>query len=43
MQGGLRWPGAGLLSLPVLLFSAGPYFSGAWLALRQRRAARRRA
>ncbi len=32
----LRWA-AWMLSLPVLLFSAGPFFSGAWRALRQRR------
>jgi len=32
----LRWA-AWVLSLPVLLFSAGPFFSGAWNALRQRR------
>ena len=32
----LRWA-AWVLSLPVLLFSAGPFFSGAWRALRQRR------
>ena len=32
----LAW-GSWLLSLPVLAFSAGPYFSGAWRALRQRR------
>jgi Cu2+-exporting ATPase len=29
--------GSWLLSLPVLLFSAGPFFSGAWRALRVRR------
>ena len=28
---------AWMLSLPVLLFSAGPFFGGAWRALRQRR------
>ena len=28
---------AWVLSLPVLLFAAGPFFSGAWSALRQRR------
>ncbi len=32
----LNW-GSWLLSLPVLLFSAGPFFSGAWRALRLRR------
>ena len=32
----LGW-GAWLMSLPVLLFSAAPFFSGAWRALRQRR------
>ncbi|MBA4178430.1 MAG: heavy metal translocating P-type ATPase [Leptothrix sp. (in: Bacteria)] len=32
----LNW-GSWLLSLPVLAFSAGPFFSGAWQALRQRR------
>ncbi|MBK6866009.1 MAG: cadmium-translocating P-type ATPase [Ideonella sp.] len=32
----LRWA-AWVLSLPVLLFSAGPFFGGAWRALRQRR------
>lgn len=32
----LNW-GSWLLSLPVLLFSAGPFFKGAWRALRQRR------
>ncbi|CAD5365879.1 Type cbb3 cytochrome oxidase biogenesis protein CcoI; Copper-translocating P-type ATPase [Rubrivivax sp. A210] len=32
----LNW-GSWLLSLPVLLFSAGPFFSGAWRSLRQRR------
>jgi Cu2+-exporting ATPase len=32
----LNW-GSWLLSLPVLLFAAGPYFSGAWRMLRQRR------
>jgi Cu2+-exporting ATPase len=32
----LNW-GSWLLSLPVLLFSAGPFFQGAWRALRQRR------
>jgi Cu2+-exporting ATPase len=32
----LRWS-AWVLSLPVLLFSAGPFFQGAWQALRQRR------
>ena len=32
----LRWA-AWVLSLPVLLFSAGPFFTGAWHALRQRR------
>ena len=32
----LRWA-AWVLSLPVLLFSAGPFFGGAWHALRQRR------
>ena len=32
----LRWS-AWMLSLPVLLFSSGPFFSGAWRALRQRR------
>ncbi len=30
----LRWA-AWMLSLPVLLFSAGPFFGGAWRALRQ--------
>ena len=34
----LAW-GSWLLSLPVLAFSAGPFFSGAWRALRQRRIA----
>ncbi|MDP1646594.1 MAG: cation-translocating P-type ATPase [Rubrivivax sp.] len=34
----LAW-GSWLLSLPVLVFSAGPFFSGAWRALRQRRIA----
>lgn len=28
---------AWVLTLPVLLFSAGPFFKGAWIALRQRR------
>jgi Cu2+-exporting ATPase len=32
----LNWS-SWLLSLPVLLFSAGPYFSGAWRSLRRRR------
>ena len=32
----LRWA-AWVLSLPVLLFSAGPFFGGAWRALRRRR------
>ncbi|KPF48797.1 ATPase P [beta proteobacterium AAP121] len=32
----LNW-GSWLLSLPVLAFSAGPFFRGAWVALRQRR------
>ena len=32
----LNW-GSWLLSLPVLVFSAGPYFAGAWASLRQRR------
>ncbi|HSQ73076.1 MAG TPA: cation transporter, partial [Rubrivivax sp.] len=32
----LAW-GSWLLSLPVLAFSAAPFFSGAWRALRQRR------
>jgi len=32
----LRWA-AWVLSLPVLLFSAGPFFTGAWHALRQHR------
>jgi Cu2+-exporting ATPase len=32
----LNW-GSWLLTLPVLLFSAGPFFSGAWRGLRQRR------
>ncbi len=32
----LRW-GAWVLSLPVLLFSAGPFFKGAWVAVRRRR------
>ena len=32
----LNW-GSWLLALPVLLFAAGPFFSGAWRALRQRR------
>jgi Cu2+-exporting ATPase len=32
----LRWA-TWMLSLPVLLFSAGPFFGGAWRALRQRR------
>ncbi len=32
----LNW-GSWLLSLPVLLFSAGPFFGGAWRSLRQRR------
>ena len=32
----LNW-GSWLLALPVLLFAAGPFFSGAWHALRQRR------
>ncbi|MEK8032827.1 cation-translocating P-type ATPase [Ideonella sp. DXS29W] len=31
----LNW-GSWLLSMPVLLFSAGPFFRGAWRALRQR-------
>ena len=31
----LNW-GSWLLSLPVMLFSAGPFFSGAWRALRTR-------
>ncbi|MDO8420286.1 MAG: heavy metal translocating P-type ATPase, partial [Rubrivivax sp.] len=34
----LAW-GSWLLSLPVLVISAGPFFSGAWRALRQRRIA----
>ena len=34
----LAW-GSWLLALPVLVFSAGPFFSGAWRALRQRRIA----
>jgi len=32
----LNW-GSWLLSLPVMMFAAGPFFSGAWRALRQRR------
>jgi Cu2+-exporting ATPase len=32
----LNW-GSWVLSLPVLLFSAGPFFSGMWRSLRQRR------
>ncbi len=32
----LNW-GSWLLSLPVMVFCAGPFFRGAWLALRQRR------
>jgi Cu2+-exporting ATPase len=32
----LNW-GSWLLTLPVLLFAAGPFFSGAWRGLRQRR------
>ncbi|HJV70213.1 cation-translocating P-type ATPase [Ideonella sp.] len=32
----LNW-GSWLLSMPVLLFSAGPFFQGAWRAVRQRR------
>ena len=32
----LNW-GSWLLTLPVLAFSAGPFFSGAWRSLRQRR------
>ncbi|MES2717364.1 MAG: cation-translocating P-type ATPase [Pseudomonadota bacterium] len=32
----LNW-GSWLLSLPVMVFAAGPFFSGAWRALRQRR------
>jgi Cu2+-exporting ATPase len=32
----LNW-GSWVLSLPVLLFAAGPFFGGAWRALRQRR------
>ena len=32
----LNW-GSWLVSLPVLIFSAGPFFSGAWRSLRQRR------
>jgi len=32
----LNW-GSWVLTLPVLLFSAGPFFQGAWRALRQRR------
>ncbi len=32
----LNW-GSWLLALPVLAFSAGPFFSGAWQALRRRR------
>ena len=32
----LNW-GAWVLSLPVLLFSAGPFFAAAWMQLRQRR------
>ncbi len=32
----LNW-GSWLLALPVMAFSAGPFFRGAWLALRQRR------
>ena len=34
----LAW-GSWLLTLPVLLFSAGPFFGGAWRALRRRRIA----
>jgi len=34
----LAW-GSWLLTLPVLVFSAGPFFGGAWRALRQRRIA----
>ncbi|HEX3141555.1 MAG TPA: cation-translocating P-type ATPase, partial [Rhizobacter sp.] len=36
LQALLRWA-AWVLSLPVLLFAAGPFFQGAWRALRQRR------
>jgi Cu2+-exporting ATPase len=32
----LNW-GSWLLSLPVMIFSAGPFFTGAWRGLRQRR------
>ncbi|MBX3634896.1 MAG: cadmium-translocating P-type ATPase [Rubrivivax sp.] len=32
----LNW-GSWVLSLPVLLFSSGPFFTGAWRAMRQRR------
>ncbi|WP_374676387.1 heavy metal translocating P-type ATPase [Ideonella sp.] len=32
----LNW-GSWLLTMPVLLFSAGPFFQGAWRAVRQRR------
>ena len=32
----LQW-GSWLLALPVMMFSAGPFFSGAWRALRTRR------
>lgn len=32
----LNW-GSWLLTLPVMVFSAGPFFSGAWRSLRQRR------
>jgi Cu2+-exporting ATPase len=32
----LRWA-TWMLTLPVMLFSAGPFFGGAWRALRQRR------
>ncbi len=32
----LNW-GSWLLSLPVMVFAAGPFFSGAWRGLRQRR------
>ncbi len=32
----LNW-GSWLLSLPVMVFSAGPFFSGAWRSMRQRR------
>ncbi len=36
MQRLLQWA-SWVLSLPVMLFSAGPFFSGAWRSLRQRR------